>query len=479
MVTRDSERFFVSLWLEQLHQLTVDTYRFRAMNSHSILSELLLAIMSTQLGVWSEVNIPLISQEAEDILITDKIIGNMTSFQLGVLGVIKDLKKKSKYKESELILSNALKYLSRHYLAKLKIGIHNAMTVDNLNDVEWHTKTLITELIFLKFDRQYLYVTGSSIFFYSKSDKTFHEKLEHMFRTITPRSVNYRVSLKVSAHESEFLPDNLLDFSCSKTLDSEIACHPQAEKFAIISSDNDRFLSTSVPAVDSYSAAIIAAAKLGYYIDTFHYGFQDHGKIAVEDRCIVSDPSKQLISFRKTRYDLLGFVKSGPEWFTRFYDQLSKIDVSKHISPLSKDKIIGSLRYFRLSKESTAIENKFLNLWIALEHLIHTEAKGISAIKAITSIAPEILSLHYISSLIRDAIDNIVRCRIEIPTHLRDYLIIDHRERFIGFSRESSKYQDLINSATSNPLLVHRLQRIQLILSTSTSISQAIQKKPQ
>ena len=64
------QKYFVFRWLELYNQYTIDSFRYRAMNSHSIINELLNVIVSVEKGIWNEVNIKLVKEEALDVIET-------------------------------------------------------------------------------------------------------------------------------------------------------------------------------------------------------------------------------------------------------------------------------------------------------------------------------------------------------------------------------------------------------------------------
>jgi hypothetical protein len=142
----------------------------------------------------------------------------------------------------------------------------------------------------------------------------------------------------------------------------------------------------------------------------------------------------------------------------------------------SKDKLTGSLRYFRLSNEAVSVEQRFLNLWIALEHLIRSGVRHKSIIEPMADFLPKTLALNHVHRLGRDVVENVRRLNIRLPFEIIPPFRNRNVPDLIELCRNEARLATLLNAVNQNPLLDFRLRQFSDIVTDPKRIKAAIDK---
>ncbi|MBK5511703.1 HEPN domain-containing protein [Pseudomonas sp. TH15] len=148
-------------------------------------------------------------------------------------------------------------------------------------------------------------------------------------------------------------------------------------------------------ATDHVSAAILAKEKLDKFIDLVT-AFEIKGKVYASPHGIVTFRSSDLAHTYQeiVNVDLLLTFISSEVGVTRSTPEIRK--VFSILTPAAKDQLGRSLRYLRLSRTATTLEQKLLNLWIALESLFSSQDTTILAY-----ILEYVPSIYAINGLVR------------------------------------------------------------------------------
>lgn len=474
-ITKPGQQFFIFLWLELFNRFTIDTYRFRAMNGKSILIEMIEVLEYVNKGIWDISNVVHVCAETLSLIKSDKVL-QKEKYLEGLQKSIDELKNKPGSQDNQtrckILLYNIVNDLKQKYVNEIIKGLKYSLLKENLDDIEWYTKSLATELINSGYDREFLYDSCRN-FFFSDDTKTFTFKLNKFTQYLLKGHSAFTVYLKIYPNKIDAYPQRIMDYEFEKNL-SISSENPKIVDY-INTGDRRLFAVSTVDAVDPYSAAIIARSKLGSVLDIMQYGYQNNN-FRSEDQCLVYDNDNETYIPCNSLPGLVGYFKNSGEWLSTIESQLTKIIKNNDIKQSAKEKLKGALRYFRLSKEAINIEHQFLNLWIALEHLIRTGARHKSIIEPITNFVPKSLALNYISRLIRDVTDNITRCRVIIPEPIRAYIDKNAREKFILVVRDQALFDMLANADNINPLLKHRLEELRDLLKDSKSIREGMEK---
>lgn len=468
-ITSPGQKYFIFRYLELLNKATVDTFRFRAMNSKSILHELLEVLGYVEQGIWDATNIKMVCEEALGIIKNDPILKDaqyIDALKKALENGVTRAGSPGEQKIMKVILEGLLGDLDK-YLPRLIEGIRISISDNDLVAVEWYTSTFVTELINSGHDQEFLYQVGIRAL--GRQIRDFNDLFNHLVQTVKPEKKSYTTYIKIKGNHPN-LNERVLNHEFLNSLEIE-STEPQVIDF--ITSENPKlFAVRQTEAVDPNAAAFIARSEIGYLLDILHYS-NPKGTVSIDSNCLVRH-NKQF-GIHSSTPELTGYVPD-QNWFPKVTEQLSNILDLNKLDSESKDKLKGSLRYFRLSNEAVSIEQRFLNLWIALEHLVRSGVRHKSIIEPISDFLPKTLALNYIHRLGRDAIDNVKRLKIHLPVEIEYLFKTRNVPEFIQLCRDETKLYALLDAVSQNPLLEFRLRQFSHIVKGSNTIKAAIDK---
>lgn len=469
-IVNQGQIYFVYRWLELFNKFTIDTFRFRAMNSKSIIHEVLQIIDLVEKGVWDESNLKLASEEALYLINNDPVMEEYT-YIFSIKKVLEQgINKPSSIEERlkiKILLTGLFSDLDTKYWLQLIDGLKRSIHENNLRNVEWFVCSLASELIHQGHDREFLYqIMWINL---RKSTRAFDDFYNDLITTVKPIMARYVTYSKIKAAPNEF--QGLVLGHEFKT-DINIASTDRKVQSFLSSEDPKVFAISEISAMDPNAAALVAHSKLGYLLDVMNYS-NPKSNLLLEPDCLVVYNENNGI-YRSVP-DLVGYVPD-QNWFAKVEKQLCIILASTSLSPESKDKLKGALRYFRLSNQATNIEHRFLNLWIMLEHLIRSGVRHKSIIEPIVEFIPKTLALNYVKRLLNDTIANVIRCGVQIPDDLKIHFQKKSNSGIIDICRNETNFAKLIASVSGNPLLEMRLSYIKNIVTNSKEIKNCIEK---
>ncbi|MDD3363814.1 MAG: hypothetical protein PHZ03_02410 [Syntrophomonas sp.] len=467
-VVNQGQQYFVCRWLELFHCFTIDAFRYRAMNSYSIINELLTVIAGIEKGVWHEMNVKLVCKEALDIIKNDLVLKN-SSYIAGILRALQDgINHKAKIEERmrlKIALLGIHTDLKRRYWQALKDGLKSSINYNDFDQIEWFISALATYLIDVGHEREFMYQSCDDILNDSQQ-RDFPCFYEQLLQKIEPIDIDYTTIMKLNGDYAG-LNGFFLEYEFQNTIDID---NPQVNSF--ISKEPVLYAIKHIKAVDPNAAAVIAQTKMANLLDVLYYS-HPKAKISSDPICLVKDNEKLFLC--NVSANLVGYDPN-QNWLNKANNQLTKILRSSVLSDESKDKLLGTLRYFRLSYACGNTDQQFLNLWIALEHMTKGSENQRSMIDSIANFIPKTLSLNYINRISRDTIENLFRSGINVPEPFRKVIETRNIAEFISLMKEEKTYQEMAISASNNSLLFHRLEKLRNILLSSNNIKIAIEK---
>lgn len=131
-------------------------------------------------------------------------------------------------------------------------------------------------------------------------------------------------------------------------------------------------------------------------------------------------------------------------------------------------KLSSAFSYANLSALSTSLEEKYINMWIALEAVSRTDSSE-NIISNILTFVPNACSLRYIYKEIRNFAEDCGRCnislefgekRIDIHTDNKEQMVSD----LIEVMRDTNHLSTLKNRCSINDLLEYRCSEIEKII---------------
>lgn len=143
-----------------------------------------------------------------------------------------------------------------------------------------------------------------------------------------------------------------------------------------------------------------------------------------------------------------------------------------------REKLTGTFGYANISRASLFQEEKYMNLWIALESLARTKMYQ-DIISNVKQTVPAAMSLRYIYRIIRNYVEDCIRCNIEFD--FRDHVIDMKQETKQKLVRETIEifqddqlYAQLLEKSKVNSLLKYRTEMINNMLKNVKELQQKV-----
>lgn len=382
------QQFFQERFLEILHHYTLDSYRVRIHNAHTIIQELKVVLTNWLKGnVKRFETISLCAEETLQKIKDDQLLlkeGPIKKYFCSILDkLIKEGEKKPLLCQRTIeIIDEVNKSVSNDpfyiklfdIIQTLTLKKENNEETDNeldkdLTQLDFALSNLATELIFLGFSRQFLYNFVKYAAF--KDSNSFEEVIEKIRLNLNPKKTKtfiifFRLTLGKGIKELQ-LPELLNEFPVELR---EIVKIKRA-KF-IESRPDQRYFKTEVEALDVESAAKIGKENLSMYLDTLHFSL-NYYKIIPENSVMVIEPTEEGFSGYSTQsLPFMEGIKPNKEELEQLEYIKAGLIFIKNASQCSKDvvnRLTSALRHLRIGDTDPESEQRFINYWIALEFL--------------------------------------------------------------------------------------------------------------
>lgn len=474
--------YFIQLWNEFTDKKTFDTYQFRLINTLSILEEIKEATERYLREEYKTVhNILHCREEAlsliqEDLLL-DKYYKNI---KVCLLNSFTNLDYKSSAGLKTLIyhMQYALKLLRESYLNNLLIELEVEINSYNKKNIRFYTNQLLSILI----DRQWSVIGLSQIIkiLYNSVNKTEKwEKFSTILQTDDLQNYVAYFPLKLNKTKDENFYSEIKNFLTDDTLQVCIISREDLlEENTLFENKSEKefnYIKIIVQAHDYFNAALQAVKKysnlfnaLSFYnliypwsLNSLSFIIQREGEVKIHQV-----KPYQLCS----TYDFFEDSK-------RFYE------ISKKILKANcklKDKLLATYSYTNMGKATYSQEEKFMNLWVALESLCKTDMYS-DIIGNIIENVPPAMCHNYIFELVNNFVEDCCRCgvdynfeekKIDIKSKDKNYLVTNT----IEILNNNDLYANLLEKCKLNDLLYERCKEMHTLITNSDELISRINK---
>lgn len=467
----NEHRLFCELWAELFNQNTVDTYRPRVMNAHTILRELISVIDDRKENEAAIINAHFVAEEAIEILSRDILCQSLYSQECRF--VEKSLKKNQTAKDQDSwkevsehsrILLQRLK--SDYFEALLKELERTLLSSGSEDHVCRLTGALATELIWRGFSFEYL-DSRTRLLFDTEQGIDFKEKWRRLSNDLSVNKRSFHVHLMISSPADVIALKTAMGFRVKPA--SEGALGTYSSEFLLHGKEFICELDNIV-AADSFSAAQKGYEELSYLIDQFRFQYRKHSDCSIGPIAHVIDTSSGSTFASTCKSRPIGFQMHGD--VKRLQERLELLEIFCEngrggISVESRRKLLNSFRYFSLSLSAAEDESRFLHAWIALEYLLR-EGEHASIIGPIIKHLPRIMALTYVRKLVVDLTANLRRMRAQGTVLAEAGIGLFHRsgnrddyriENVFAALQDTSRVAKMLSSTTS-PLLKTRISQV-------------------
>lgn len=482
-------RFFIETLLETLHQNTPPFYRARLMNIISASEEVITSINDYQLDSKNIKNLNNSIKELNSCISTDSIMEEIIKQQItalkNVLNVIKvDNMNNADLKKLKLLCENILSY-EQIYFDTLVKKLKNSITEScNLAQKDRITKNIyqlanlyVTYLLYKNYSPKYLY-NRIDMFIHINNYKgrSFERQLNTVVSKLNSRVDNYEVYFGLRLLHSDITQLKILNIEFLNDISTifdqklvEKSC-PKSNVYVLIKVDT----------TDYISAAIQAKEKLDKVLDLVSFEGLLHEDNLIHN-CLTKVTINSTVYTKEAKlYRLMQFITSST--FNRS-NLRSIVHFYKSFDDVSIDKIERALHYLRFSKETASLEQKLLNIWIALESIFDKESGSI--IENVLNYIPKLYAIKSIHERVKYILDLLIAYKIEIP-HAVSYKFsitqTTHFDRtldlnlFFTIFLDEESMKNIFNHIQEEEHLKYRIMSTYMELSNAENIRKRIDK---
>ena len=281
------------------------------------------------------------------------------------------------------------------------------------------TRTYVSYLLSIGYSPTFLY--NKMEMFTRKnnySTRTFLQQFELFINSLDCKKRKFNVFFAVKTNKKSTL-STYSTFKNSKVLNYIPKNHYTISKKTFSQFEPDLYYKLTVDALDYVSAAWIASDYLESEID-YLLTLSPHTRLELFTSCYVDYKAKGQTFQRSVRINLLNNMLT----YDQRGDSLAKllnVNTSEKLVQDSKKRLEGALKNIRIARETSRVEQKLINLWIALETLSYSTDEQ-SIISGIVNYTPKAYALNSISDRLRYVLDLLSKARIEVPVEVSNFI---------------------------------------------------------
>lgn len=471
---------FYQIWQELVHEQTLDVYQYRVLTSYSALIELNSVIEKTQQGLFTtDDNIEACRAETLYILRQDKVLAKHNKALLNRLQATLGKKPSNAADKNRLLyhIKYAIGILSSSYLVDVLSELKDGILSSNIKDIEYHANAVVSQAVHNGWSATAL----SNMLRFFTQNKPFDAQWDDFKNELLNTSVfahdiliNVPFAQLSGAQQAQAL-DTLgrlgLDIKTHAEIVSEYSMI--SDIGALIKAEK-RYFRVSVEAKDIYSAAHIAISQLATVLNlASFYRLVD----AWDLKSVVIVAINNVTFYHRTftaesLYSTYDYLDSSGHIF-----ESTRRIFSDPTKQAIRDKLQGAFSYTNISRASLFQEEKYMNLWVALESLSRTNMYS-NIISNIRETVPAAICIRYVYRIVRNFVEDCKRCRVNLsfgsvsvdmdqPTKQKMV------KETIAVFQDPAIYAQLLTACNCNALLHHRCSEVHRLL---TDIDFAFQK---
>lgn len=470
------------VWKELTDFRTLDSYQYRIMNTLSAMNEL-ADVLNSRLNRMhnSNHNIDECKAETMSIVKADPVFKN--NYLMYWNSIIDHLSGKTETDAQQRALRYQLEYIynfvAAGYYEKLVEAFEQDINNKNTKGIVDNANRVISICVTRGWSANALY-DFADILLDSKIDSSkwdiFKKKLlknePDEYHVLIPLKV--RTTAKKVTHEmaEARLVENIKSMGISVFDNEELS-----DKYSCnITFENDeKYVDISVSAYDFYSASHIALSKYANILNMFSF-YNAIEAWSVKD-----------ISWNVINVALQQSKKMRPKDLYGTYDYLDSANKalkdSLHIAKgenLLQTRLSSTYSYANVGKASYAIEEKYMNMWVALESLCRSDVYE-NIISNVLETVPAALCNRYIYRKYRNFTEDCKRCGVTLTFSNNSYNIL-HPDKYqlvkdmIQIVKDDALYPEFADKCKVNSLLALRCQEMHDLAKDGEKMTASIEK---
>lgn len=407
---------FYQVWQELVHVQTLDVYQYRVLTSFSALKELLSVIKKTQQGLFTtDDNIEACRLETLYILKQDKVLEKYNKALLNRLQAALGKKPTSPAEKNRLAyhLKYAIGILCPAYMEWVLVELEASIACGNVGDIEYFASIASSQAIHNGWSPSALY---EMLRFFTQG-RSFSEQWDSFRNELLSDSVySYDVLINVPFAKLSGVEQDHAQHVLNQ-LGLELKSHPeivaQYESIGDIGQlikAEKKYFRINVNAKDVYSASHIAISKLATVLNlASFYNLVDAWDLKSVVFVTINNVNSYHRSFTaESLYATYDYLDSSG----RVFESTRKIFADGPKRSIC-DRLQGAFSYTNISRSSLFQEEKYMNLWVALESLARTNMYS-NIISNVKETVPAAICIRYIYRIVRNFAEDCKRCRVNL-----------------------------------------------------------------
>ena len=478
---------FYQRWQELMHKKTLDIYQYKIMTSLSAMKELVLVIKKTKEGLFtSDANIEACRKELLYILNRDRVMEMYHKAILNSLRHVLGKVPKAEAEKNRLLyrLQYAINQIEQVYLKEAIDELKQAILKCDIEGVEAYSDIVASQAIYNGWSSTALKELLRFFTIGDMRDKEFEEQW-NAFRNqlLVVAKTKYHVLINVpfkprQREEQENLLEVMqrvgLEVKKYAELCTEFA---DIEDIGRLLNADKRYFRVLVEAYDVYTAAHLAIMSVSEQLNmASFYNMVSAWDLSSVVILAINENTRYHSSFTaENLYQTYDYMDSSG----RVFEYTQRIFVDENRKTV-REKLKGSFGYTNISRVSLFQEEKYMNLWVALESLARTDMYT-DIISCVKDTVPAAVCMRYIYRIVRNYVEDCSRCGIHF----------DFAEKSIDMHQESKRkmvcetievfqnqklYAELSEKCRVNTLLKYRTESIHEVLTNINKSKEKIER---
>lgn len=462
---------FFQIWKELVNPQTLDIYQYRVLTSYSALVELTSVIEKTQSGLFTtDANIEACRSETLYILNQDKVLANHHKPLLNRLRSCLGKKASTAAEKNRLLahIRYAVHILSPTYLRTVLYELKSSIQAGDIEHIECYANTAASQAINNGWSPRAL----SELLRFFTQDGDFESQWE-LFQSRLVDSSDYPHDVLINIPFAQLngeaqaqALDALNRLGLNPKSHAEIVAeYPEIRDIAELLKAEKRYFRVSVYAKDVYSASHIAVSKLATVLNmASFYNLVNAWDLKSVVIVAINKTSSYHRSFTaESLYATYDYLDSSG----RIFECTRRIFTDDSKGAL-RDKLQGAFSYTNISRASLFQEEKYMNLWVALESLARTDMYS-DIISNVRESVPAAVCIRYIYRIVRNFIEDCKRCHVRLDF---GNVVIDTEQptkqrmvtEAISVFRDTALFPILQRKCSINSLLEYRCLQVHKLL---------------
>lgn len=372
----------------------------------------------------------------------------------------------------------AINEISSTYEAYAIAELKNSIVSGQMKEIDFYANIVASQAAHNGWSTQAL----NDMLRFFREEKEFDEQWESFKGTILDHEKKSHDVLIHIPFRNKKNGDNLDTLGVLENLGLEICTYEQLMGEYLTISDikslinaEKRYFRVNVSAFDIYSAAHIAIRKISDVLNvaSFYNLVSAWNLSSVSIIAISKDNIYHKAFNAEQLYSTYDYLDSS----SRIFENTKNIFLDDNKKAL-REKLTGAFGYANISRASLFQEEKYMNLWVALESLARTRMYA-DIISNVKQTVPAAMSLRYVYRIVRNYVEDCIRCKVvfDFPEHPIDMkqetkqkLVKETIEVF----RDDALYVQLLQKSKVNSLLMYRTEMVHVILNDSKVIKNKI-----